>query len=50
MKSTTMRREFSFLGIRLQDPDCRMTVEDVRGVLCTKSQNQNFLASLSERA
>jgi PRTRC genetic system protein C len=28
-----MRREFSFLGIRLQDPDSRMTVEDVRGVL-----------------
>ena len=28
-----MRREFSFLGIRLPDPDSRMTVEDVRGVL-----------------
>jgi PRTRC genetic system protein C len=28
-----MRREFSFLGIKLPDPDSRMTVEDVRGVL-----------------
>ena len=33
MQARAMRREFSFLGIRLQDPDSRMTVEDVRGVL-----------------
>ena len=34
MQARAMRREFSFLGIRLPDPDSRMTVEDVRGVLC----------------
>jgi len=28
-----MRREFSFQGIKLGDPDSTMTVEDVRGVL-----------------
>jgi PRTRC genetic system protein C len=33
MQASAMRREFSFLGIRLPDPDSRMTVEDVRGVL-----------------
>ena len=33
MQARAMRREFSFLGIRLPDPDSRMTVEDVRGVL-----------------
>ena len=33
MQARAMRREFSFLGIRLQDPDSRMTVEDVRGIL-----------------
>ena len=33
MQARAMRREFSFLGIRLQDPDSRMTVEDVRCVL-----------------
>jgi PRTRC genetic system protein C len=33
MQARAMRREFSFLGVRLQDPDSRMTVEDVRGVL-----------------
>jgi PRTRC genetic system protein C len=33
MQAKAMRREFSFLGIRLPDPDSRMTVEDVRGVL-----------------
>ena len=33
MQARAMRREFSFLGIKLPDPDSRMTVEDVRGVL-----------------
>ena len=33
MQARAMRREFSFLGLRLPDPDSRMTVEDVRGVL-----------------
>ena len=33
MQARAMRREFSFLGIRLPDPDSRMTVEDVRAVL-----------------
>ena len=32
MQARAMRREFSFLGIRLPDPDSRMTVEDVRGI------------------
>ena len=33
MQARAMRREFSFLGIKLGDPDSTMTVEDVRGVL-----------------
>jgi len=33
MQARAMRREFSFLGIKLGDPDRTMTVEDVRGVL-----------------
>jgi PRTRC genetic system protein C len=33
MKSTPMRREFSFAGIKLPDPNPQMTIEDVRGVL-----------------
>jgi PRTRC genetic system protein C len=45
MKSTPMRREFSFNGLKLSDPNPQMSVEDVRGVLCTKSRNRNFLAS-----
>ena len=33
MQARPMRREFSFQGIKLGDPDSKMTVEDVRGVL-----------------
>jgi hypothetical protein len=33
MKSTPMRREFSFNGLKLPDPNPQMSVEDVRGVL-----------------
>ncbi len=33
MQAKAMRREFSFQGIKLGDPDSTMTVEDVRGVL-----------------
>ena len=33
MQARAMRREFSFQGLKLGDPDSRMTVEDVRGVL-----------------
>ena len=33
MKSTPMRREFSFNGLKLPDPNPTMSVEDVRGVL-----------------
>ena len=33
MKSTPMRREFSFNGLKLPDPSPQMSVEDVRGVL-----------------
>jgi len=33
MKSTPMRREFSFHGLKLPDPNPQMSVEDVRGVL-----------------
>jgi PRTRC genetic system protein C len=45
MKTAPMRREFSFQGLKLPDPNPQMSVEDVRGVLCMKSQNQNSLAS-----
>ena len=45
MKAVAMKRQFSFAGLKLPDPDPRMSVEEVRGVLCTKSQNQNFLAT-----
>jgi PRTRC genetic system protein C len=33
MKTTPMRREFSFQGLKLPDPNPQLTVEDVRGVL-----------------
>ena len=33
MQARAMRREFSFQGIKFGDPDSKMTVEDVRGVL-----------------
>ena len=33
MQAKAMRREFSFQGIKLGDPDSTMTPEDVRGVL-----------------
>jgi len=33
MKTSPMRREFSFNGVKLPDPNPAMTVEDVRGVL-----------------
>ena len=33
MKTTALKREFSFSGIKLPDPDRAMNVEDVRGVL-----------------
>ena len=33
MKSTPMRREFSFGGLKFPDPNPLMTIEDVRGVL-----------------
>ena len=33
MKTTPLRREFSFQGLKLPDPNPQMTVEDVRGVL-----------------
>jgi PRTRC genetic system protein C len=31
MQAKAMRREFSFQGLKLPDPDPKMTVEDVRG-------------------
>ena len=34
MKTAPMRREFSFQGLKLPDPNPQMSVEDVRGVLC----------------
>jgi len=33
MQARAMRREFSFQGLKFPDPDSKMTVEDVRGVL-----------------
>ena len=33
MQARAMRREFSFQGLKLGDPDSRMTIEDVRAVL-----------------
>ena len=33
MKAAPMRREFSFQGLKLPDPNPQMSVEDVRGVL-----------------
>ena len=33
MKSTPMRREFSFAGLKLPDPSPLMSLEDVRGAL-----------------
>ena len=33
MKTTPMRREFSFQGLKLPDPNSQMSIEDVRGVL-----------------
>lgn len=33
MKTVVMRREFSFQGVKLPDPNPQMSVEDVRGLL-----------------
>jgi PRTRC genetic system protein C len=33
MKTAAMKRQFSFAGLKLPDPDPRMSVEEVRGVL-----------------
>ena len=33
MKLVAMKRQFSFAGLKLPDPDPRMSVEEVRGVL-----------------
>lgn len=33
MKSTPMRREFFFCGLKLPDPNSQMGIEDVRGIL-----------------
>ena len=33
MKTVAMKRQFSFAGLKLPDPDPRMSVEEVRGVL-----------------
>ena len=33
MKTTPIRREFSFQGLKLPDPQPQMSIEDVRGVL-----------------
>lgn len=33
MKAVAMKRQFSFAGLKLPDPDPRMSVEEVRGVL-----------------
>ncbi len=33
MQARAMRREFSFHGLKFPDPDSKMSVEDVRGVL-----------------
>ena len=33
MKSTPMRREFFFCGLKLPDPNSQMVIEDVRGIL-----------------
>ena len=33
MQARAMRREFSFQGLKLPDPDSKMSVEDVRGFL-----------------
>ena len=33
MQARAMRREFSFQGLKLGDPDSKMSLEDVRGVL-----------------
>jgi len=38
MKSTPMRREFSFAGLKLPDPNPKMSVEDVRGILSMQYQ------------
>ncbi len=33
MKTAVMRREFSFQGVKLPDPQPQMSIEDVRGIL-----------------
>jgi len=33
MKTAVMRREFSFLGVKLPDPNPQMSIEDIRGLL-----------------
>ena len=45
MKSTPMRREFSFAGLKLPDPNPQMTIEDVRGVLAMQYRKSQLLRS-----
>lgn len=35
MQASTVKREFSFNGVKLPDPDSRLSPEEVRGVLAT---------------
>jgi PRTRC genetic system protein C len=41
-----MTREFRYDGLRLADPNEQLSVDEVKVAYCTKSQNQNVLASL----
>jgi len=42
MKTAPMRREFSFQGLKLPDPNPQMSVEDVRGVLALQYTKMRF--------
>ena len=35
MQASSLRREFTFNGVKLPDPDVRLSPEEVRGVLAT---------------
>jgi PRTRC genetic system protein C len=50
MQVERTKRRFFYLGLELPDINERLTPEQIRDAYCTKSQNQNLLASPWKRA
>lgn len=49
MKTASMRREFSFQGLKLPDPNPQMSVEDVRLPSCRIRMNHEVIRRVHDR-